>query len=569
MAKLEWSTACPDWRERIVKRRSLIPSPLFADEAAAALEVFKSLRIVDAPGKPTFGEACEPWVFDFVAAIFGAYDADSARRLIREFFLLISKKNSKSTIAAGIMVTALIRNWRHSAELLILAPTIEVANNAFHPARDMIREDPELDWAQGGILHIQDHIRTITHKLTNAVLKVVAADNETVSGKKAAFVLVDELWLFGKKANADAMLREATGGQVSRPEGFVIYLSTQADAEPAGVFKAKLDYFRGVRDGTIEDRKSLPVLYEFPEEMVESEAYLEPGNFYITNPNIGRSVDKEWLIDELRKVKDATGGEYQVFLAKHLNVEIGLRLANNRWGGAKYWEGRANKALRDLDTFLGRCDVVVAGGDGGGLDDLLGLVLLGRDRDTRNWLLWAHAWAHPDVLELRQEIAPRLRDFEKEGSLTICKHPTQDVEELANIIERVNRAGLLPEEAAVGLDPFGVTAMIEELIARGVEEKQLLGIAQGYKLNGAVLGLERKLADGTIEHDGSAMMNWVVGNAKVEKRGNAVLVTKQIAGKAKIDPLIAAFNAVMLMSRNPEATGGGMEDYFKSLAGAA
>ncbi|UFS77209.1 terminase large subunit [Tardiphaga sp. 37S4] len=553
MVNPEWTTSCPDWRDRIVQRRSLIPSPLFADEAAAALDVFKSLRIVDAPGKPTFGEACEPWVFDFVAAIFGAYNPDTARRLIREFFLLISKKNSKSTIAAGIMVTALIRNWRHSAELLILAPTIEVANNAFQPARDMIREDPELDWAQGGLLHVQDHIRSITHRTTNAVLKVVAADNETVSGKKAAFVLVDELWLFGKKPHADAMLREATGGQVSRPEGFVIYLSTQADAEPAGVFKAKLEYFRAVRDGTIEDRKSLPVLYEFPEKMIESETYLDPAFFYVTNPNIGRSVDAEWLVDELKKVKAATGGEYQVYLAKHLNVEIGLRLANNRWAGANHWERCANKDLRDLDTLLARSDVVVVGGDGGGLDDLLGLVVLGRDRGTRKWLLWAHAWVQPDVLKLRQEIAPRLRDFEKEKSLTICEYPTQDVEELADIIERVQKAGLLPEEAAIGLDPFGVTAMIEEMVSRGIEEKQLQGIAQGYKLNGAVLGLERKLADGTIEHDGSALMNWVVGNAKVEKRGNAVLVTKQIAGKAKIDPLIAAFNAVMLMSRNPEA----------------
>lgn len=548
---MEWTTACPDWERRIVAKESLVPcEPLFPDEAAAALEVFKSLRIVDAPGSPTFGESCGQWVFDFVAAIFGAYNAETGERLIKEFFLLISKKNSKSTIAAGIMITALIRNWRMSAELLILAPTIEVAQNAFKPAADMVRHDDELR----NLLHVQDHLRTITHKTNRAVLKVVAADTDTVSGKKAAFVLVDELWIFGKKPHADAMLREATGGLVSRPEGFIISLSTQSDAPPAGVFKQKLEYFRSVRDGTIDDRKSLGVIYEYPRDMREREEYLKPENFYITNPNMGRSVSKEWLEDELRKEMAGDGDTRRTFLSKHLNVEIGLNLRADRWPGADYWEGSSTELT--LDSLLERSEVVTIGIDGGGLDDLFGLSVIGRCKKTRDWFCWTKAWAHDDVLIRRKDIASVLVDFRKDGDLDICKDALQPIRDAASIVEKVKASGLLPEENGVGLDPFGIGALVDELSARGIEGDVLTAIRQGAALSPASWGIEIKLKNKTFWHAGSRLMAWCVGNAKTEVRGGAVLITKQTAGRAKIDPLVATFNAAILMSRNPEARNG-------------
>lgn len=550
----EWTTACPDWAKRIVAGRSLITSPpLFPDEAEAALNVFKSLRMVDVPGQPTFGEACDQWVFDLVAAIFGAYDSSTGKRLISEFFLCVAKKNGKSTIAAGIMLTALIRNWRQLNDLLILAPTKEAADNSFKPAAAMVRADPDLCSTENGRLHIQDHLKLITDLSTKATLKVLAADGKTVVGKKAGFVLVDELWEFGTVANAEAMLMEATGGLIARPEGFVISITTQSDKPPAGVFKKKLDKARGVRDGKIEDKSFLPVIYEFPQRMIDDGSYQDPDNFYISNPSVGKAVTASWIDGKLKEKLTEDVGSRNIFLAKHLNIEIGQNHRDNRWAGTDFWSRRAVDGLT-LESLMEQSEVVVVGIDGGGLDDLFGFAVIGRHKETRDWLVWSHAWCHEGVLERRKSIASQLLDFKRAGELTIVDDELADISAIVEIIDEINRRGLL---ASVAVDPAGLGEMIEALAEIGVTQEggQLIGAPQGWAMMNAIKTAERKLANGTMKHSGSKMMAWCVGNLKIEPTATGVRATKQNAGDAKIDPVMALFDAVTVMSRNPETAG--------------
>ena len=551
-----WKTSCLDWEDRIRTGRSIIPLPIFPAEAEKALEVFKALKIVDAPGSPTFGEAAAPWVFDLVASVFGAYDAESGRRLITVWVVVIPKKNSKSSLAAGIMMTALILGWRQSGIYTVLAPTVQVADNAFAPARDMVEKDDELR----DLMHPQSHVKTITNRTTNATLKVLAADSNTVGGTKGIGTLVDELWLFGKQSSAESMLREAIGGLASRPEGFVIYLTTQSDDPPAGVFKAKLQYARDVRDGKIEDRGLVPVIYEHPADMVANGDCLKLENMAMVNPNLGYSVDYAFLEREYMKAELAGGDTFRGFLAKHANVEIGLNLRSDRWAGADFWLQQAKLPGLTLDALLDRSEVVDVGIDGGGLDDLLGLAVVGRDKTTREWLTWTHAWAHPSVMERRKDIAPRLQDFAKDGDLTLVQHIGDDVQEVAGIVALIESRGLLDK---VGCDPAGLGGILDALVEADVPEAKLIGVSQGWRLGGAIKTAERKLAEGVMVHGGQALMAWCVGNAKVEPRANSIMITKQAAGSAKIDPLMALFNAVTLMSLNPDSSAG-MNDFLSN-----
>lgn len=545
----------PDWEGMLRRGETPIPDlPLNAERAAKAVRIFNALRLPDVPGQPELETAAGEWFRDLVRTAFAAEDPETAEPLVNEVFCLVPKKNSKTTYSAALGLTALQLWDLPNAQMLILGPTQNVANRCFDQASGMIKANPRL----AAIFHVAEHLKTITRIKTGATLQVKTFDLNVVTGEIPALTIIDELHVVAAREYAARVVAQITGGMITNPAALLVYITTQSDTEPQGVFKTKLDYARGVRDGAItEGVRMLPVLYEFPTAIQvgdpaqpDERPWRDPALWPMVLPNLGLSV-KPKLLHNLFLAAREEGPEAEVVWAsQHLNIQIGLGLSGDGWAGALHWARNAVAGL-DLAGVLARSEVCTIGGDWGGADDLASLVVLGRARDTKEWLAWSRSWARPTVFERRKGIAARLRDFEADGDLRVVDTPDEQAAEAAELCRQVAGAGLLPEQGGVGLDSAGVALLVDALEARGLSAPQVVAVSQGWKLQAAVSTLPLKLEAGKLRHGGQRIMAWAVGNAKQELRGSNYVVTKQAAGAAKIDPLMALFNAGMLMFQNP------------------
>jgi len=547
---MAWDLSCKDWERRLRDGRSLVPTlPLDVGEADRAVKVFNLLRLADVPGTPQLKDAGGDWFRDIVRALFGSVDPVTRERRVRELFLLIPKKNSKTTNGALLMLAALWLNERPKASFIMTAPVHDIAELAFAAAAGAIALDPVLS----KVMHVREHVKTIVHRVSGATLQIMTFDPQVLTGQKVSGgVLIDELHVVARNAKAASAIRQLRGGMLPFPEAFMAFITTQSEEPPSGVFHAELSKARAIRDGS-QEGAMLPVLYEFPPSMQRrADAWRDSKNWAMVNPNAGRSISVERLVGDMQTAQNTSDEELRAWASQHLNIEIGLALLAGGWAGGAYWEASGEPGVT-LDSIINTCEVVCVGIDGGGLDDLFGMCVIGREagsgeRTALRWRVWCHAWAHPIALERNKAEAPKLLDFVNDGDLTLVETIGDDVRQAADIVERIYAAGLLDK---VGVDPAGIGATVDELEARGIEGTSIVGISQGWKLVGAIKTVERKLAGGGMIHAGSRLMAYCVGNARAEPRGNAVVITKQNAG-GKIDPLAATFNAVALMSLNPE-----------------
>ncbi|KQQ38696.1 terminase [Rhizobium sp. Leaf306] len=546
--------ACPDWWERLQAGQTpMADVPLNEAKAAKAVAFFNRLRLPDIAGNPPLSEACGDWFREILCAFLASEDPETKRILVRELLCMVPKKNSKTTYVAALGLTALFMEEAPNRQMLIVAPSQNISTRCFEQAQGMIRIDPRLK----SIFDVQDSDKRITRIKTGTKLDVKTFDTGIITGEIPILTIIDELHELGKKNKAAAVMQQIRGGGITMQGGQVLMITTQSDEAPTGIWKIELDKARAIRDGKGGGAPiMLPVLYEFPfEKQVDQEYWRDKRNWGAVLPNLGRSIDPELLVDDYENNGKVNLEAEQIWTSQHLNIQIGVGIGGDGWSGAVHWSDCVDPKLSGLDDLLHRSEVCTIGIDWGGADDLAALYVIGREKVTKRWLGWGQAWARQSVFERRKGISSRLREFQALGELIISKSSEDQAASAADICRRIADTGLLPEARGIGLDSAGIALLLDALEARNLEAPQLEAVAQGWKLQTAISSVPLKLEDKRFMHGDQALMAWAVGNAKQTLRGSNYVVTKEISGAAKIDPLMALFNAAMLMFLNPEAIG--------------
>jgi phage terminase large subunit-like protein len=546
--------ACPDWWEKL--QAGDVPMadvPINEAKAARVLAFFNRLRLPDISGNPPMSIACGDWFKRLLVVFFASEDPETQRELVWELLCMVPKKNSKSTYVAALALTALYMEEAPNRQMLLVGPSQNISERCFEQAQGMVALDEKLQL----IFKVQDHLKTITRRKTGTSLDVKTFDTTIVTGEIPVLTIIDELHELGKKAKALKVMQQIRGGGITMQRGKVLMITTQSDEMPTGIWKAELKKARAIRDGKAGPKPiMLPILYEYPEEQQKDETFWrDRSNWGMLLPNLGLSISEQALEEDYDNNGKVSKEAEQIWASQHLNIEIGVGLGGDNWRGVDHWEDCGDETLT-LEELMRRSEVCVVGVDGGGLDDLFAVAVLGREKVTRRWLLWTHAWAFQEVFDRRKDIDAKLRDFEEAGDLTICLEVGDDVTGAIEVIEKLEAKGLLPTETpAIGLDAAGIAELLDGLDQAGFGEERWISVGQGWKLQSAVLTLPRRLKDRKLIHGSSDFMAWTVGNAKTELKGSNYIVTKQAAGSAKIDALMATFNAAMLMFGNPEAAG--------------
>lgn len=461
----------------------------------------------------------EAWQCFVVCSAFGWLRKSDGLRRFRELYLCVARKNAKSTLAAAIGINMLTEPNEHGGEVYSGATSEKQAWEVFGPARMMLLRAPELAAAEG----VEVWAKAIVRTADNA--KFWPVIGKPGDGMSPHCAIVDEFHEHETPDQVDTMVT----GMGAREQPMLVIITT-AGTNLASPCYDKHKEVEKLLEGTFEDERLFGVIYSADAE----DDWADPKVLRKANPNMGVSVDEEYLISQQRQA--VLNPAYQNrFKTKHLDIWCGASVAGinmHLWqlaGDAKLslaqFEGAEAIFSLDLASKIDICSYVK--------------LFAKKIDDATHYYAFCRHYLPEDTVAEAMANGQAYRKWVAMGRL--LETPGAEID-FDLIREDVKADAKRYQCREVVYDPWRATQLAHQLAKDGATVVEIGQTAKN--MGNAFDELLAALKAGRFHHDGDPVLEWMASNVIARQAIKGVVVPGKDKPEQKIDGIVALVMAI-------------------------
>lgn len=454
-------------------------------------------------------------------AVFGFVD-DNNLRQYNECFIIEGRKNGKTTECSAVELDMLVNDGEGSPQIYNVATMLEQSKLGFNSAHKMVKQSPMLS------KHIRKRANDLYFPLNMGFIKALASNTSSLDGLDIHCAIIDELSAIKNRDLYD-LIKQAMG---ARKQPLLFSITTNGYVRE-GIFDAQYAYAANIINGTIENKKFLPFIYELDsvDEWDKPECYIK------ANPGIGTIKSKEYLDEMVQKAKNDASFRPTV-MVKDFNIP---QSGNSTW---LPFESIVNETKIDMEYL--RNSYAIGGCDLSATTDLTCATLLIRKPNDNNVYVLQKYFlpqAKIDKLESTDSKEAPYKLWSEQGWLTINEGAQVDYSEVTKwFIKMVKEYNIRPLWICYDRALSGY--WVPEMESYGFDMEKT---AQGpFTWSQPMKEMGATFEDHLVVYDNNPILRWCLSNTAIKalnKDGIETIQPVKIQQGRRIDGMVSLLNA--------------------------